>query len=304
MKKYTKLVLGLLSLLLIAGLTACSSFASKQEGNEIITAKEAIDMVNNGEAILVDAQNSEGYMFQHIDNAISISRSDITISEPVSNMLAPKETIQAVLEDRGITNDDTLVVYDSNNNMDSARLWWTLKVYGFDNVKVVSGGKAAMLEAGAVNGKNVLELEKSTVTLTDADTSMIATMDDVLDQVNDPEMSVRLIDTRSLEEYEEGTIPSSTRIEYLENNNEDGTYKTVTEIQTKYLDQGIIPETEAILYCKTSIRGAQTYLALYNAGYTNLKLYDGAWVEWSSYDTNPIEVSEKAEVDVTPVDAS
>lgn len=44
------------------------------------------------------------------------------------------------MSEKGISNDSTVVIYDINNNMDSARLWWTLKVYGHENVKVVSGG--------------------------------------------------------------------------------------------------------------------------------------------------------------------
>jgi thiosulfate/3-mercaptopyruvate sulfurtransferase len=44
------------------------------------------------------------------------------------------------------------------------------------------------------------------------------------------------------------------------------------------------------MFRKTSIRGARTYLALYNAGYRDLKLYDGAWLEWSSNPMNPVFV--------------
>jgi thiosulfate/3-mercaptopyruvate sulfurtransferase len=50
------------------------------------------------------------------------------------------------------------------------------------------------------------------------------------------------------------------------------------------------------MYCKTSIRGAATYLALYNAGYRNLRLYDGAWLEWTDNPMNPVYVPEGIDV--------
>ena len=67
-------------------------------------------------------------------------------------MLAPAEQIEELMGRKGIDNSMLIVVYDNNDNMDSARLWWTLKYYGNDNVKVVSGG----LNAPAVRrGKSI-----------------------------------------------------------------------------------------------------------------------------------------------------
>ena len=66
-------------------------------------------------------------------------------------------------------------------------------------------------------------------------------------------------------------------------------------IKIQYIENNIKSKNNIIMYCKTSIRGAQTYLALYNAGYRNLKLYDGAWVEWSSMGSLPIQKPETNE---------
>ena len=42
-----------------------------------------------------------------------------------------------------------------------------------------------------------------------------------------------------------------------------------------------MPDDSIVMFCKSSIRAANTYVALYNAGYRNIKIYDGAWLEWS-----------------------
>jgi thiosulfate/3-mercaptopyruvate sulfurtransferase len=75
----------------------------------------------------------------------------------------------------------------------------------------------------------------------------------------------------------------------------------VQQIRINYLELGVEPDDTVILFCKTSIRGAQTYLALYNAGYRNLKLYDGAWVEWSSKPSLPVQKPEESGAPVPTV---
>ena len=303
MKRLFKVSFSILIIVMMLLNVGCSSF-SGEEGTEIIDAKEALNLIKEDNVVLVDAGNSEGYLDKHVKNAVNISRGDIVISEPVPNMLGSKEQIEEVMGTRGISNDSTVVIYDNNNNMDSARLWWTLKVYGHENVKVVSGGLKALDNAGAQFTKEVPNVTATTYKAKEKDTSMIATIDDVKSQINDPKGNVMFLDTRSQEEYDAGTIPSSVLMNYVDNNNEDGTYKSTSNIQVMYLDEGLLPDDTAIMYCKTSIRGAQTYLALYNAGYRNLKLYDGAWVEYSIDPSLPVQMPENAPVDTNNQDNS
>ena len=301
MKSIKKLFIVLTAFLMVASLVGCSSFT--EDGSEIVDADEALAMMNNDNVILVDANGSEGYAVKHVDGAINIQRSDLMLQEPVPNTVADKALVEKVLSEKGISNDSTVLIYDSNNNMDAARIWWTLKLYGHENVKVVSGGKSALIAAGAETNGNKVVLPETTYVAKDMDTSMIATLSEVEAQVNDPDADTMLIDTRSEEEYMEGTIPGSVWFEYLNNNNEDGTIKDVTTIQTTYLDLGLIPDDTAIIYCKSSVRGAETFLALANAGYKNLKLYDGAILEWTAED-KPLQVFEGYDVEVTSQDAS
>lgn len=290
MKKLAKLIATLLVLLIPFSFVGCSSSTSgSTTGSEIIDAKQALGLVGKDKVVLVDMQQSGAYVDNHMDGAVNISLNDIVINTPFPNMLAPKDKIENTLGRAGISNDTTVLVYDDNNNMDAARFWWTLKVYGHENVKVVSGGLKALKASGGKTSSDAPSVTQAKYTAKDANTSMIATIDEVKAQVNNPDKKVVLLDTRSQKEFDEGTIPTSILIEYLENNYKDGTYKSVQDIKIMYLEKKIKPENTVIMYCKTSIRGAETYLALYNAGYRNLKLYDGAWVEWSADKSNPVQ---------------
>lgn len=306
MKTISKLFVISLVLLLMVLSTGCvtTTKTAGEQGQDIISAEKAMELLNEDGVVLVDAQKSSDYKKGHLKGAINISRGDIVVLGPFPNMLAPKEKIEKVLGKSGITNDTMVVIYDNNSNMDSARLWWTLKVYGHEKMKVVSGGLQALLQAGAQQVTDVPEVTPVKYTAGDKNTELIATLEDVKKQVDDPDENVVLLDTRSQAEYDNGTIPSSILIDFHNNNYKDGTYRSIQDIHIIYREAGIDPDKTVIMFCKTSIRAAQTFLALHNAGYRKLKLYDGAWIEWSSDTSLPVQLPSKNKVEANFQDAS
>lgn len=303
MRKVSKLMT-LLALVLVLGvLSGCLGTTGQADGPYIVDAQKALSLVGEG-AVLVDARKAEAYEARHLEGSVNVSRADIVVNDPFPNLVGSREQIESVLGARGIENEDMLVVYDDNNHMDAARFWWTLKAYGNDQVRVVSGGYEALKAAGLAETDAPTAVEPSVYTAGDFDESMMATIDDVIDQLNYPESGTVLVDTRTLEEYEEGTIPTSIHIDYVENQYADGTYKSPQDIAILYMESDIPKDATVIMYCKTSIRGAQTYLALANAGYENLKLYDGAWVEWSADKALPVQTPSGNAVEFNEQDAS
>jgi thiosulfate/3-mercaptopyruvate sulfurtransferase len=280
--------IGTLCVLLPLLLAACGPQPQGPTGTEIIAADTAIARLSEPGTVLVDARGTLDYRKGHIEGAVNVPLPDITVSEPVLNMLAPPEKIAETFGGKGIGNDTTVLVYDDNLNMLAARVWWTLKVYGHDSVQVVGGGLNALVAAGAATTTEEPSVTSAVFTPDEPRTEMIATLRDVRNQVNEPDQQVVLVDTRTLDEFNQGTIPGSALVDFAENNFADGTFRPVRQIRIRYIEAGLDYDKEAILYCKTSVRGAQTYLALYNAGYRNLKLYDGAWVEWSANPMNPV----------------
>ena len=274
--------------------TACGpDFA--ETGEAIIDAEEAVELLGQDGVVLVDTQAGNFYKMEHAKGAVNVSRSDITVSEPYPNMVGSKTQIEEVFSEAGIANDSTVLMYDTNKNMDAARLWWTLAAYGHpkDKLKVVSGGLSALAQTGVELNNDKVSVTTTDYQASELDESMIADLEEVKSQVDNPTEDVCIIDTRTIEEWNEGTVPGSVHINFVRNNFSDGTYKPADQIQILYLENEISPEDTAIPFCKTSIRAAQTYVALYNAGYRNLKIYDGAWVEWSSNSSLPVQKPEK-----------
>ncbi|MGB7604697.1 MAG: sulfurtransferase [Lutisporaceae bacterium] len=282
----------LLLLMLIAVMTlsiGCSTTNAADEGQYIIAAKDIKDYMNKPEVVIVDMQKPEEYAKGHLKGAVNITLQNLVISTPVPNMLAPKEQIETVLGTKGIGNDTTILIYDNNNNMEAARMFWTLQVYGHQNMKVVSGGLKAIEAAKLEMSIEIPAVTSVKYTAADKNTDIIATIDEVKAQVEQPQKNTVILDTRTPEEYAEGTIPGSIFINYIQNDYKDGTYKSVQDIKIQYIENKVTADKQVIMYCKTSVRAAQTYLALYNAGYRNLKVYDGAWLEWSAIMGNTVQ---------------
>lgn len=306
MRSITKLLSALMISIFMISAVGCGTSSTSSSGDAIIEAKQALELLKKDNVIMVAAQEPETAVYdkEHIKGAVKIDISDVVVNIPVKNMLAPKSQIEEVMSKNGISNDTTVLIYDTDNNMDSARLWWTLKVYGHENVKVVSGGLESLKKAGAELTAEVPSVTPTKYTAKEKNTDMIATKNEVKAQVNTPDKNVILIDTRSDKEFNEGTIPGSLHINYINNDYNDGTYKSIENIKIDYIEKDATAEKTAILYCKTSIRGAQTYVALYNAGYRNLKLYDGAWMEWSSDSSAPVQSQDNSSEGSSPVESN
>ena len=115
-------------------------------------------------------------------------------------------------------------------------------------------------------------------------------MKDVRAQVDQPQDGVILLDVRRFDEYQtEGKIPTAILFPHTDNFYGDGTFKDTQATRLDYLDEGIKPEDQIIIYCRSGMRAAASFLKLYDSGYTNLKLYDGSYLEWSANPNNPVE---------------
>ena len=276
-----KTVLAIFLALVMMVAAGCANYDFAETGQYIVTAKDALDMMEQG-AVLVDVQPAEDYAASHISGAVNVPMSALVTDEPYSNMLPDAGQVEDVLGAAGLTESDTLLVYDCAANMQAARVQWTLNMYNNFNVKVVGGGLEAFQRIGAAEDTQATVLPKAEYACGDKQKTLIANLDYVNLQIDKAEEDTVIIDTRSVEEYAAGTIPGAVNIEYIWNNYGSGEYKSPQDLQSTYIGKGILPDMKLIVFCKTSVRAAQTYTALKDAGYENVRVYDGAWLEYSA----------------------
>lgn len=246
----------------------------------LVEAEELKDMIDKGEVKVVDFRDAKlpgGY----ISGAVKISRGDISAKvNDVSGMIAPKEQIEKVLGEAGITNEDKVVIYDADKELWASRLWWVMKVYGHEDVRLLNGGLDAWEAAGFETEATSDKAEAVTYTAKDADNSLIADLDMIKKSFDDA--SYFVLDTRSEEEWKDGRIPGAVWVEWTNALNKDGRYKSADELRRIYEEAGITKDKTAIMpHCKSAVRSAHTLFVLTELlGYENVRNYDGSWLEY------------------------
>ncbi len=278
MKIVKKILLFIMVAFMILPIVGCSKRDFGPTGEFIVTAKQAVKMIENKDAILIDVSSNAEYLEGHIKGAINIPFESLTVNEPYENMLPEAVLIEQVMGAAGLTEKNMLIVYDRASNMHASRFLWTLNMFGNFNVKVISGGYDLLVEAKAETTKTASTLPLATYVAGDKEKKIIVSLDYLKVVSNDED--VIIIDARSADELKAGKIPNSIHLFFAENNYVNGEFQSIKNIQLIYLKKGLSPDTKVIVYCHKGVRSAQTYVALKNAGFKDVRLYDGAWLEY------------------------
>lgn len=271
-------------------MTGCRSHTYVQSESLLLPADDLSSYSGQEKVVIVDTRTAEEYAVGHLAGAVNIPTDEIVINVPVKNMLTSRKKIEKVMGSNGISNDTLVLAYDSNQ-MGASRLLWSLFMYGHQNVKVIDGGFAAIQRAGGQMTTAAAAPKAAVFTAGEPSRNWLATMDEVRAQVNQPDAHVILLDVRRPDEFaESGKVPGAVIIPYETNFFTDGTFKTTQITRINHLEEKIYPEDEIIIYCQTSMRATPVFVQLYEAGYRNIRIYDGAYLEWSSHSDNPVEM--------------
>lgn len=282
--------------LMVLGISGCASHTFVQTDPSVILSVEDLpEYIGKEGTVIVDTRSAEDYATGHVEGAVNIPTDDIVINVPVKNMLTSQKKIEKVMGANGISNTTTVIAYDANK-MGASRLLWTLFMYGHRDVKVVDGGFNAINAKNLASSTEVPVPAEAVFSAQEPASNWLAAQEEVLAQVNAPDDNVILLDVRSAEEYNEaGKVPTSVMMDYNTNFfSSDQTFKSTDITKINYMQAGILPEKEIIIYCQTSLRAAPVFVQLFEAGYRNIRIYDGAYLEWTSNSSNPIEMPKGA----------
>ncbi len=274
-----KAITFLLITALILSLAGCMN-TSYDQGLHVAEAKELKALMAEPGVLVIDARSPEDYVKGHLQGAVNLPPSELTVSVPVPGTIAPQAQVEKVLGENGISRDTTLYLYDNNNGVNASRLWWVLGVYGHKQVFVINNGEAAVVASGLPLTTDVPVRTPVTYTVQEGNPQLLASVDEVK-AIADGSSKAKLLDVRTQAEFDEGAIPGAILYPHTKNLYKDGTFRSAQDIYLDYKELGLNREDEIVLYCKTSFRATMTALLLNEAGFTNVKVYDGAWEEWS-----------------------
>jgi thiosulfate/3-mercaptopyruvate sulfurtransferase len=196
-----------------------------------------------------------------------------------------------------------VVLYGGNNNWFAAYAYWLLKYLGFDQVKLLNGGRQKWELESRELAQDVPSFPATDITVSGPVREEIrAFRDDVLGNL----AQAAFVDVRSPEEYRgeklapdhlpqeqaqvPGHIPGAANVTWAKAANEDGTFKSGDELRALYEGQGITGDRETVAYCRIGERSSHTWFVLTELlGFGDVKNYDGSWTEYGSLVGVPIE---------------
>jgi thiosulfate/3-mercaptopyruvate sulfurtransferase len=264
----------------------------------LVDADWVQEHLDDPSVVLVEVdEDTTAYEKGHIRGAVRLDW-QTDLQDPVKRDFVDRQTFGALLSERGIGNDHTVVLYGGNNNWFASYAYWYFRLYGHDSVKLLDGGRKKWELDSRELVADVPERIPTTYRAREQDTSIRAFRDDVnLVDVRSPdEYSGRLLAPAHLPQEQSqrpGHVPTAKNIPWSKAANDDGTFRDDDELTALYMGAGVDLEKDTIAYCRIGERSAHTWFVLHELlGVENVKNYDGSWTEYGSLVGVPIELGD------------
>lgn len=283
--------------------TSSAKFADYAEPGRLVTTDWlATHLAEPGLVVVESDEDVLLYETGHIPGAVKIDW-HTDLNDPVVRDYVDGAGFAALLSRKGISRDDTVVIYGDKNNWWAAYALWVFSLFGHEDVRLLDGGRDRWISEG-----RAITTDTSTVEATDYpvvardDSALRAYKDDVVAFIG----TGPLIDVRSPEEYNgerttapaypdegalrAGHIPTAQSVPWGKAVAEDGGFRPRAELEALYRDgAGIKDGDDIVAYCRIGERSSHTWFVLKHLlGFDRVRNYDGSWTEWGSAVRVPI----------------
>ena len=278
-------------------------FAEYADGTRLVSTEWVAEHAGDPGLVIVESDEDVLlYETGHIPGAVKVDW-HTELNDPVTRDYVDGEGFAALMSAKGISREDTIVVYGDKSNWWAAYALWVFTLFGHEDVRLMDGGRAKWQAEGREMTTEKPKPEPTEYPVVERDDSAIRAF---LPEVRDSLGELPLIDVRSPEEYtgerthmpaypEEGAlrgghIPGAKSMPWGKAANEDGTFKSAAELKELYTEQaGLGQSDEVIAYCRIGERSSHTWFVLKHLlGYSNVRNYDGSWTEWGNVVGVPI----------------
>jgi thiosulfate/3-mercaptopyruvate sulfurtransferase len=288
----------LVSLVVVLAVAVFAAGALAQDAAQgpLVTAEWVEQNLNNPNVRIIEVSVNPGvYERGHIPGAVNfVWHTDFV--DPVQRDIVSAARFQELLQAAGVNEDTSIVLYGDTNNWFAAWGAWIFRLYGFDNVHLLDGGRVKWEADGLPLSTDVASYPAGSVTVGEANPLLRALKAEVLSIV-EGETAATLVDIRSAAEYNgeifapegvqelsirAGHIPGAINVPWGRNVNEDGTFRSVDELRALYADLGIDGSQPIVTYCRIGERAALTWFVLNELLGYEVAVYDGSWTEWGN----------------------
>jgi thiosulfate/3-mercaptopyruvate sulfurtransferase len=236
-----------------------------------------------------EAAHLPGAVFFDID-AVADTTSDLP------HMLPSPQAFAEAVSAMGIGDGSTVIAYDANGLVASARLWWTLRAMGHDAVQVLDGGLAKWrIEGRALESGPAFPRAAASFTpkfrpeLVRSFDQVKATTSEVLDARPGPRFRGDVAEPRA--GLKSGHMPGSRNLPSSDLIDADGRLKSADDLYPLFRGAGVDLSAPIVTSCGSGVTACILALGLARLGVADAPVYDGSWTEWGGRDDAPVETS-------------
>jgi len=231
------------------------------------------------------ATGKEQYAAGHIPGAVQLDYAEDVhdLATPYAARVAPPERFAAVMAANGIGDETFVVAYDAGDVPYAARMVWMLRYYGHDDAAILAGGIAAWRAAELPVVTDVPHFAPATFRPRPRP-ALRATLDEVR-AIAAGRSAVQLVEAQRDGTYaqRDRDIPGVTRLSAsaLLEDARGGRIAEPARLEALIANAKLDPKRRTICSCGSGVGASGAYLALLAAGFTDVAVYDGSWMEWS-----------------------
>lgn len=240
----------------------------------------------------------DDYLAAHLPGAVFFDVDAVSDhSNPLPHMFPSAEQFGRDVGNYGISNADTVVIYDAGGWVAAPRAWWMFLSYGHGNVRILNGGlKKWRAEGRPVEGGEVKP--KPATFKASYDAKRVRSMQQLIANVES--RAEQVIDARPVERFEgraaeprpgirSGHIPGARNVPYAGLfDAATGEMKPLDELRAAFTGAGVKLDAPIVTSCGSGVSAGVLTLALYRLGITDTALYDGSWSEWGQAGGPPV----------------
>jgi len=249
------------------------------------------------EFVVLDARPNDQYAAGHVPGALWVDAAEWAKAFDQGQDLAGW---QGRLGELGLTPASKVVIYDDNLTKDAARMWWILRYWGLNDVRLLNGGWKGWAAQGEIETDAAPAPAKTSPELKPI-SDRLATKEQILASLNAHDLQV--IDARSEAEFcgdeklknpRAGAIPGAKHLEWDDLlDPQTGRFLPAPELADLFEKSGIDLHQPTATHCQSGGRASVMVFGMELMGAENVSNYYRSWHEWSNATDTPVVKGEK-----------